>query len=186
MLTITTENLTNIIKAAAYQVPRDVMRVASILSDKLDLYEINNSQRVAYALAHFIFETAGLNRFEEMDNRSHTYLIKKPYYPFYGRGIPHLTWKANYQAYSDFCKERAGGYNEDYDYVKHPEYLSDRLSDAIDVGCWFWTKNGIDFNDLSDRKMFRETCYRLNGPKCSTIEDRRAIMLIVKHVMGWV
>ena len=182
---ITEEQLTKIIKAAEYRVPKDVMRLASIISDKFTAYEINNPQRISYALAHFIFETEGLNKFKEDDNRSHTYLIKKKYYPFYGRGVPHLTWESNYAAYSEFCMKRAGTFTDAYDYIKHPEYLEERLDDAIDVGCWFWTKNGIDFNDLSDRKMFRETCYKLNGPKCSTVEKRRGIMLSIKQVMGW-
>ena len=68
-----------------------------LLTSAETLLERSNSLRkLAYILATVKHETA--NRFQpipEMGGQS--YLSRKPYYPYYGRGYVQLTWKRNYE-----------------------------------------------------------------------------------------
>lgn len=55
---------------------------------------------LAYGLATVFHETRGrMYPCEEDDNKAGTYLKKKKYYPWYGRGLIQITWESNYLKY---------------------------------------------------------------------------------------
>lgn len=62
---------------------------------------------------------------------------------FRGRGLIHLTGRANYEAY----KKHSG-----IDVVSNPN-LASRLDIAIDIACWFWSRNKLNaYADKNDSK----------------------------------
>ncbi|MFC7774093.1 glycoside hydrolase family 19 protein [Flavobacterium sp. GCM10027622] len=70
---------------------------------------------------------------------------------FRGRGLIHLTGRANYEAY----KKYSG-----IDVVSNPE-LASRLDIAIDIACWFWSKNKL--NTYADRNDSTGLTKIING-----------------------
>lgn len=44
-----------------------------------------------------------------------------------------LTWKRNYEAYSDY---------RGLDFIGSPELIATDMYNAIDVSCWFWRRSG--------------------------------------------
>ena len=181
MLNITEDNLRHILAATGFTPPSNFDRVVEILNKVLDKYDINNPQRISYALAHFIYETGGFNLMREMGGSA--YLLSKKYYPYIGRGIPQLTWRENYLEYTNYRQSELSAYDARLDFVENPANL-ETLDNAIDVGGWYWSKFA-KLNDDADNRQFSATCYKLNGPNCSTVEARRAIMLQVKKEFGW-
>lgn len=62
----------------------------------------NAKQRLVHFFSHVIPETGFLTLMKEGDNAAGTYLSGKAYYPYYGRGLIQLTWKAGYEKYGIF------------------------------------------------------------------------------------
>ena len=62
----------------------------------------NTKQRLVHFFSHVIPETGFLKLMKEGDNASGSYLLGKPYYPYYGRGLIQLTWLAGYKKYGEF------------------------------------------------------------------------------------
>lgn len=62
----------------------------------------HTKQRLLHFFAHVIPETDFLKLMKEGDNAAGTYLIGKPYYPYYGRGLIQLTFRKTYEKYGDF------------------------------------------------------------------------------------
>jgi len=62
-------------------------------------------------------------------------------YKYRGRGFVHLTFKSNYQAYSNYSGT---------DIVNNPD-LAARLDIALDIAGWYWKTRGINaFSDADD------------------------------------
>jgi putative chitinase len=60
-------------------------------------FEITTYHRACHFLAQIGWETGQLRYMRELDNEAGTYLRSKEYYPYYGRGAIHLTWRENYE-----------------------------------------------------------------------------------------
>ena len=105
---------------------------------------------LAYMLATVYHET-GMEMWPNVELGGEDYLRGKPYYPFYGRGLVHLTWEDNYRNAS-----AALGLIGDRDLVAYPEMARDSLIAARIMfrGCaegWFTgAKLGSYFNDHTD------------------------------------
>ena len=76
---------------------------------------------LAYMLATPYHET-GQKMWPNEELGSASYLQGKDYYPYYGRGLVHLTWEDNYRYAST-----ALGLVDDRDLVEHPEMARDSL-----------------------------------------------------------
>jgi len=128
-------------------------------------FEINTKARIAMFLANIAVETGELQWFQELDNLEGTYLINQAYYPYYGRGLIHLTWEDNYGLASYFLGE---------DLVNNPDRAKE-VDVACRIGGWFWTQRGnnlyfeqdgrwpVDLNEFADVGDFDATCYGVNG-----------------------
>ena len=57
--------------------------------------------KYSYVFSTVYWETA--QTFDPISERgTRSYLMNKPYYPYYGRGYVQLTWKTNYRKFGDF------------------------------------------------------------------------------------
>lgn len=107
--------------------------------DKLDadedfqaLPEVTRKKYFAYILATIFWETAhSFLPIKEMGGES--YLRRKKYYPFYGRGYVQLTWLDNYRRFGKFLG---------IDLEGHPEYAYDREI------AWSILKEGMTDKDM--------------------------------------
>jgi predicted chitinase len=57
-----------------------------------------------------------------------------------GRGLKHLTGKANYEAFKTYHKTFWG---EDVDFVENPDLLHTKYQYSVRSGVYFWLKNSI-------------------------------------------
>lgn len=87
------------------------------------------------------------------------------YYPYYGRGLTQLTWKANYQKVS----EKYGvDFVSDPDLALNPQYSVKILFDGMENG-WFTGKRFEDYidsndeNDALDTEEFKRARRIING-----------------------
>jgi predicted chitinase len=125
------------------------------LTAALEEFEINTGSRVAMFLANVAVETGEFQWFQELDSWDGTYLVNKPYYPYYGRGVIHLTWQENYAAAGDYFGE---------DLVSYPDRAAD-VDLAFRIAGWFWrywSAQG-DLNVAADNGDFDTTCLGVNG-----------------------
>lgn len=119
---------------------------------------------LAYILATVYHETAfTMQPIKEYGGT--TYLKKKKYYPYYGRGYIMLTWEENYKKASD----KYGA-----DFVKSPDLVMDNkyaipiLFDGMKDG-WFTNKKLSDFidnkveSDAEDIREYTEARKIVNG-----------------------
>lgn len=65
-------------------------------------YGIDQRQRLVHYFAQVVPETGFLRLMKESDSEDGSYLRRKPYYPYYGRGLIQLTWAENYKKYGEF------------------------------------------------------------------------------------
>ena len=86
-----------------------------------------------------------------------------------GRGLLHLTGRANYKAYqkSGYCKG---------DIMENPELLEQPIG-AIKSGMWWWMKHKL--NALADKDAFEAITRRVNGGT-NGLEDRNRWLRIWK------
>jgi predicted chitinase len=117
----------------------------SLLNEALDRYGIATPYQKAHFIAQSFHESAGFDTTVEYDTGSqydpgqhrsaiangNTKLGDGPKYK--GRGLMQLTWKRNYEAYSDY---------RGLDFIGSPELIATDMYNAIDVSCWFWRRNG--------------------------------------------
>lgn len=116
-------------------------------------FDMTTFDRVAQFFGQVASETGGGQWFQELDNASGTYLKAKPYYPYYGRGAIHLTWKENYQ--------KAADYFDAPELVKTPSVASWRKW-RWRTACWFWSVYA-DINPSADHANFDECMKRVLG-----------------------
>jgi putative chitinase len=75
-----------------------VVGMENIINYRDDNYRGVTDDQLAYMLATVKWETAHTMQ-PIKEYGSQAYLKSKPYYPYYGRGLVQLTWKANYERY---------------------------------------------------------------------------------------
>lgn len=117
-------------------------------------FGITSFDRVAQFFGQVASETGGGQWFQELDNAAGTYLKSKPYYPYFGRGAIHLTWKENYQRIAEYFKEPA--------LLNKPSLVSQRAWRWRTAG-WFWRMGNGDINNFADRADFDSCMARVLG-----------------------
>lgn len=80
-----------------------------------------------------------------------------------GRGIFHLTGRANYMAAGDGLR---------VDYKSHPELVADPADAAFTAG-WYWTS--LRLNDYADNADIDGITRRVNGPAMLGADERRSL-----------
>jgi len=111
---------------------------------------MNDIRWLAYMLATVYHETAQ-QMWPNEEYGSDEYLKGKDYYPYYGRGLVHLTWEDNYR-YASSALSLVDG----RDLVGHPEMARDSLISGrimfrgMAEGWFTGAKLGGYFNDSKD------------------------------------
>jgi predicted chitinase len=127
-----------------------------------------DKEQLAYVLAtpyHEAFNYQKGIRFGAMTEMGGTaYLRSKPYYPFYGRGPSHLTWKYNYEKEA----KRTG-----LDLVKNPDLMLDvKIGSESHVYCMLHgIYTGKKLSDyINDKKVdFVGARHIINGTDQDTL-----------------
>ena len=140
----------------------------------LDVFEINTPLRAAHFMAQCCHETGGLKFLKEKGNSKYFKKYEQGRLgkmlgntkagdgdKYKGRGLLHLTGRANYKAYhkSGYCKG---------DIMENPELLEQPIG-AIKSGMWWWMKHKL--NALADKDAFEAITRRVNGGT-NGLEDR--------------
>lgn len=86
-----------------------------------------------------------------------------------GRGLCHLTFKANYYQFTLETGVEA---------VRHPELLEEPFY-AVMSGCWYWNKNKI--NTLADKDDVLAVSKAINGGT-NGLAERKALLKLCKGV----
>ncbi len=129
---------------------------------------VTNKHQIAYVLATVEHETAGTFRpIDEFGGRNTRYS------PYWGRGYVQLTWKSNYQKYSEILGR---------DFVNNPEQVKEPGIAAFILVHGFRT-GGFTGRSLADY---------INGARCDFFNCRRCINgrdkaeLIADYAREWV
>ena len=81
-------------------------------------------------------------------------------YNYRGQGAIHLTWRENYRHAQTHAKEL---FNEDFDWVNHPEYLVNNEKDAVySAVAYFYFRLKKDINKLNEWDIDKVS-YNVNG-----------------------
>ena len=149
-----------------YEILEDWDRVSYFLhyiNEWCDVFHINTPLRLAHFMAQVCHETNGLRCMRELGNPSYFRkyeegrlgkmlgnIMKGDGARYKGRGLMHITGRANYKAYQDsgYCKG---------DIMEHPELLEKPLG-ATKSGAWWWWNHGL--NELADKD---DVAKRING-----------------------
>lgn len=95
-------------------------------------------------------------------------------FQYRGRGLCHLTFKANYYQFSLETGIEA---------LKHPELLEE-VHFAVLAGCWYWNKHKLnDDADKNTEQAFLDITKAINGGT-NGLADRKAYLTICKKVFG--
>ncbi|MBY6243996.1 hypothetical protein [Methylosinus sp. Sm6] len=106
--------------------------IGRVLDYRDEKWEHMLDDELAYVLATIKHETGHtMQPVKEKDNFLRTYLRRKPYYPWFGRGLIQITWEANYKKFG----------------IKNPD---DALSWPIALNVAF---NGMVFGTFTGRKL---------------------------------
>jgi predicted chitinase len=99
--------------------------------------DITTVNRAAMFLAQVGHESVSLRFKAEIGHGA-----GKPYVPYYGRGFIQLTWKANYQAFGEWCRSRKL-VTDTASFVKHPDLVTeDRWAWLSAV--YFWSAHNLN------------------------------------------
>jgi len=153
---LTLDNLKNIDKHTSLENRKKHLEG---LNNGMKLFEINTCLRVAHFMAQVLHESAHLSAVKELGGK--TYLKKKSYYPYYGRGLMQLTWESNFKAYGNFVGV------DTYTYIKNTDDttcldLIKKAPHSAQSACWFWTKEK-KLNDEAEKNDFFAVTYKING-----------------------
>lgn len=93
---LTNEQIATAIKCPVASVTSNWPRILQCL----EALGIGDDLTQVAALATIAVETGfTFKPIKEFDNKDHTYLKSKKYYPYFGRGYVQITWDYNYKAY---------------------------------------------------------------------------------------
>ena len=168
-----------------YEILGDWDRVSYFLhyiNEWCDVFHINTPMRMAHFMAQVCHETSGLRCMRELGKPSYFRKyeegrlgkmlgnsMKGDGARYKGRGLMHITGRANYKAYQDsgYCKG---------DIMENPELLEQPIG-AIKSGMWWWMKHKL--NALADKDAFEAITRRVNGGT-NGLEDRNRWLRIWK------
>jgi putative chitinase len=155
------------------------------IGDAMQKYGINTPQRMACFLAQWAHESGELRYTKELASGK-AYEGRKDLgnvqpgdgVKFKGRGLPQLTGRVNYQAYSDYLKMPV--------IMEHPEMLEGPVY-ASDVAGWFWDTHNL--NIFADKMDFLTISKRINGVNKKTglpngMVQRLAYLVLSKKAFG--
>ena len=165
-----------------------VRKYINYINGYADMFKINAPLRMAHFLAQVAHETMELTHIKEIGNADycHKYEVGKlgqmlgntqkgDGYRYKGRGVMHLTGRANYQSYtnSKFCRG---------DVVKEPQLLEQPLG-ATKSGMWFWMSRGL--NEIADTDDVIAVTKRVNGGT-NGLASRKIYLARAKKAFGLV
>ncbi len=126
-------------------------KIIDAIVNECTLQEVTDSRQIAYCLATTYWECYNWNKgfagrmvqLEEMGGEQ--YLKSHDYYPYYGRGPSHLTWKRNYEKEGkrlgldlvnnpDLMLDIKIGANSHVYCMSHGTYTGHKLDDFISNG----------------------------------------------------
>jgi putative chitinase len=151
------------------------------------LMELRNEQRFCYCIAQLAHETGGFQWLRELGGEDY---FTKLYEnrgdlgnnqpgdgaKFPGRGLIHVTGRANYTACADYTK---------IDCVNHPELLENPV-EACQSAAWYWqTKKyqNLSINDWCDRRDFVRVTKMINGGTRG-LSNRRKYLMQISGIIG--
>ncbi len=145
------------------------------INQYLDTFHINTPQRAAHFMAQVCHETGGLKFLRELGKTSYFKKYDKGNLAkmlgntmpgdgekYKGRGLIHITGRANYQAYQD------SGYCTG-DIMSKPWLLEQPIG-AVKSGMWIWLKFGC--NALADKGDLLSITKKINGGT-NGLEERK-------------
>lgn len=117
----------------------------NLLNEQLNIYGIAGAYHKAHFLSQCLHESAHLDttiefgsgrnydpgRHKDAVKNGNTVVGDGPRYK--GRGLIQLTWKKNYQHFSEYSG---------VDCVNNSELIASVMGNAIKASCWFWRNNG--------------------------------------------
>ena len=140
-----------------------------------EVFHIDNPKRMAHFLAQIAHESRELRYTKELGNKNyfHKYDVGKlknilgnlkdgDGYKYRGRGLIHITGRANYQAFQN-SKQVTD------DIMEHPEIL-EQPRYATKSAMWWWWKHGL--NEKADSDSFTVITKTINGGTYG-LESRR-------------
>ena len=96
-----------------------------------------------------------------------------------GRGLIQLTFKANYQAFTD--RHNAKNPDDPRDFVLDPDLLVTQRKYAIESAFFFWDTTKL--NDDADKDDLEAVTRKINGG-LNGLADRRARLVRIRQAMG--
>lgn len=151
-----------------------------------EVFKIDTPLRMAHFLAQIAHESNELRNVKEIGSSSYfekydTGKLKKMLgnlkpgdgYRYRGRGLIHITGRANYMEYqkSSRCKG---------DIITHPELLEKPLG-AVKSAMWFWESHGL--NKLADKDSVLAVTRRINGGT-NGLESRKNYLARAKKALN--
>lgn len=100
-------------------------------------------------------------------------------YRYRGRGLIQLTFKANYQAFTD--RHNLKHPDDPQDFVVDPDLLVTQRKYAIESAFFFWDKTKL--NDEADQDDLEAVTRKINGG-LNGLADRRTRLVRIKSAMG--
>lgn len=101
-------------------------------------------------------------------------------YRYRGRGLIQLTFKANYQAFTE--RHNARNPDDPQDFVLEPDLLVTQRKYAIESAFFFWDTTKL--NDEADKDDLEAVTRKINGG-LNGLADRRARLGRIKQAMGF-
>lgn len=96
-----------------------------------------------------------------------------------GRGLIQLTFKANYQAFTD--RHNAKNPDDPQDFVLDPDLLVTQRKYAVESAFFFWDTTKL--NEDADKDDLQAVTRKINGG-LNGLPDRRARLVRIKQAMG--
>jgi putative chitinase len=119
-------------------------------------FEVNTTDRLLCFIPNLLHESNNFRSVREiLPKNNPAYVARLGKYS--GKGLIQLTWLANYQTFTDFCKKTYPGFK--HDFVKNPE-LVETPQFAVLSAFWFWKANNL--NAWADKDDFRNVCSIIN------------------------
>lgn len=171
-----------------YEILGDWDRVSYFLhyiNEWCDVFHINTPLRLAHFMAQVCHETNGLRCMRELGKPSYFRKYEKGRLGkmlgnttkgdgarYKGRGLMHITGRANYKAYQDsgYCMG---------DIMDNPELIEKPLG-ATKSGAWWWWEHGL--NELADKDDVVAVTKRINGGT-NGLASRKRWLTICKKVL---
>ena len=97
-------------------------------------FAVNTPNRLLVFLPNLLHESNNFKSMREILPKNNPAYVAR-LGNFYGRGTVQLTHRANYQAFTDFCKKTYPNFK--HDFVKNPE-LIETPQFAVLSAFWFW------------------------------------------------